>query len=174
LIGGVAAFGSALLAGRQVDRHGPLLVFRVTAVGACAAVLVYAHLPPASLWVAVAVVALFMAAVGARMVPTTVLVNACPSGHNRGGFLGVNLSVQHTAMGLASALAGLVVGRRPDGTLCGFTAAGYLAVVAGLLSLWVAGWLHGAIAPGRGDRSPKSGPVQAGSANQPARSPAVD
>ena len=48
-----------------------------------------------------------------------------------------NASLQQLASGIASLVAGLIIGRAPDGTLTHFGAVGWLSVGCTLICLWL-------------------------------------
>jgi predicted MFS family arabinose efflux permease len=148
VVGGLTTLVSGPLIGWLSDRYGKLLMLRVLATLAVVPILVYTHLPPVSLPVALVVATLFMVLASGRMVPAMALITGCAEPHLRGGFLSVNASVQQMAMGLAAAVAGQLITEGPGGALEGFGTVGVLASAAALLSVILAGRLR--TAPGGG------------------------
>jgi MFS family permease len=81
-----------------------------------------------------------------RMIPGMAMISSAVEPRLRGTFMTLNSAVQSASMGLAALVAGLIIGRDPQGQLTGYWMAGLLGVVASGLSVWLAGRLrlHGA------------------------------
>ena len=67
------------------------------------------------------------------------LISSAVDPAQRGAAMSLNSTVQSLAMGAASSLAGFVITQGPDGRFTDYNLVGYIAVVAGLLSRWLAG-----------------------------------
>jgi predicted MFS family arabinose efflux permease len=80
------------------------------------------------------------------MIPGMAMISSAVEPRLRGTFMTLNSAVQSASMGLAALVAGLIIGRDPQGQLTGYWMAGLLGVVASGLSAWQAGRLrlHGA------------------------------
>jgi predicted MFS family arabinose efflux permease len=142
LCGGLATLVTMTLFGWLSDRFGKLLMFRSLALFTMVPILLVTNLPHVALTTALMVSTLFMVTTSGRMVPAMALITASATPRNRGGFLSVNASVQQTAMGLASALGGLMLGQGANGELTRFPLVGGLACAATLASIWLAGSLR--------------------------------
>jgi DHA1 family inner membrane transport protein len=142
LCGGLATLMTMTWFGRMADRFGKLPVFRVLALLTLVPLGIVTNLPAVPLLTVLAVSTLFMVASSGRMVPAMALITASAEPRYRGSFLSVNGSVQTMAMGLASTLAGRLLGQTDDGQLTGFPVVGALAMIAVLASVWLAGRLR--------------------------------
>ncbi len=142
LCGGLTTLVTMTFFGWLSDRFGKLLMFRCLALFTVVPILLVTNLPHVALTTALMVSTLFMVATSGRMVPAMALITASAAPQNRGGFLSVNASVQQTAMGLASALGGLLLGQGAKGEITGFPLVGGLACAATLASIWLAGHLR--------------------------------
>jgi predicted MFS family arabinose efflux permease len=142
LCGGLATLVTMTFFGWLSDRFGKLLMFRSLALFTMVPMLLVTNLPPVALVTVLAVSTLFMVTSSGRMVPAMALITASAAPRNRGGFLSVNASVQQTAMGLASALGGIMLGQGANGEITGFPLVGGLACAATLASIWLAGCLR--------------------------------
>ena len=127
LAGGVCTLVSMNVVGRVSDRVGKRPVFTVMASFTMVMILVAANLPPLGLGVTAVVFALFMVAGSGRMVPAQALILGCVRPADRGAFMSLNTAVQSAALGLGSVIGGKVVELQPDGSLTGFSTAGWLA-----------------------------------------------
>lgn len=142
LCGGLATLVTMPLFGSLSDRFGKLLMFRLLALFTMVPILLLTNLPSVTLATVLLVCTLFMVTTSGRMVPAVALITASAAPGNRGGFLSVNASVQQTAMGLASALGGLMLAQGVNGEITGFPLVGGLACTATLMSIWLAGRLR--------------------------------
>jgi predicted MFS family arabinose efflux permease len=140
--GGLATLVTMTFFGWLSDRLGKLLMFRTLAFFTLMTILLVTNLPSVALATVLTVCTLFMVTTSGRMVPAMALITASAAPLNRGGFLSVNASVQQTAMGLASALGGLMLGQGVHGEITGFPLVGGLACAATLASIWLAGRLQ--------------------------------
>jgi predicted MFS family arabinose efflux permease len=158
LTGGLTTLLTVTLFGRLSDRFGKLLIFRIMALVTVVPTLVLANLPPVPVWVAIAVATVFMVTTSGRMVPAQAMIAASAAPRYRGSFLSVTASVQQMSSGLASVLAGLILGT-PSGAgegpgfgalpeanapLAGFGWVGLLAAGFTLLSVVLGGSLRAA------------------------------
>jgi predicted MFS family arabinose efflux permease len=134
--GGATLFTSRWI-GRQVDLRGKQRMFRAVALASLVPALIATHLPPVPLWVAVLSSVLFMTTMSGRFVPAMALVNSAASPGLRGTFLSLSGAVQQASAGLASLLAGLVIGHRDGGELTGYGAVGWFAALVTLGAVWV-------------------------------------
>jgi MFS transporter, DHA1 family, inner membrane transport protein len=54
----------------------------------------------------------------------------------RGRLMSLNSAVQNLFLGLAAMIGGAMLTTLPDGTIVGYEAVGYLAVLFGIASIW--------------------------------------
>jgi predicted MFS family arabinose efflux permease len=136
--GGLATLVTAQVIGRLADRHGKPRVFTFVALVSIVPILVTTHLPRLPLPAVVAVAVLFFVFVSGRFGPAMAIVSGSVEPRLRGAFMSFNASIQQLGSGLAATVAGLIVGRAPDGTLTGFGTVGWLAAACTLLCVWLA------------------------------------
>ncbi|MCE9566781.1 MAG: MFS transporter [Planctomycetes bacterium] len=139
---GVCTLIGMNIVGRMADRFERLKLFRFLAGMTIVATLVVTNLPPGPLWVAAAVMSLFMVFAAGRMVPAQAMLLGTAQPRNRGAFMSLNTSVQHLATGIAPMLAGSLITITDDGKMLGFPIVGYVAVILTLCSLILAGRLR--------------------------------
>ncbi|HUG22033.1 MFS transporter [Piscinibacter sp.] len=151
LAGGLATFFSARLFGVLSDRWGKVQTFRFVAAVAMVTMLVATHMGDVPLWALLSVTTLFFVFVSGRMVPGMALVTAAAAPALRGTFMSLNGSVQSAAMGVASLVGGLLIGRDSLGRVTGYDWCGWVAVALSVLSIWAVGRLKvSSAAPGAG------------------------
>jgi predicted MFS family arabinose efflux permease len=138
LCGGAATFFTSQLFGRLADLHGKPRVFRTIALAACVPLLVTTHLVPVPWWVVLINSTAFFVLVSGRMVPAMAMVSAVALPQVRGTFMSLVGSVQMLASGLASLVAGMIITRNAAGQVEHYNLVGYLAVAAGMLTIWLA------------------------------------
>jgi predicted MFS family arabinose efflux permease len=148
LAGGVATFFSARWIGRLADRWGKVRTFRLVATLAMVPLLGITHLGPVALWVVLVMTTLFFVLVSGRMVPGMALITAASVPAMRGAFMSLNGAVQSAAMGVASLLGGLLIGRDAGGLVTGYARSGWVGIGLSLLALWWVGRLQ-PVAPPR-------------------------
>jgi predicted MFS family arabinose efflux permease len=153
LFGGLGTLLPVTLFGRLADRYGKLRVFRILALATLVPILLLTHLPPVTLPVAVAVYVLFTLTTSGRWVPAQAMLTAAAAPRYRGSFMSVMGSVQQMTMGVASLVAGLLLGtpsRAGEGAglaagggplepLVGFGLVGLLSAGFTVLSVLLAG-----------------------------------
>ena len=74
-----------------------------------------------------------------RMVAALAMITGSVERRLRGGFMSANSAVQHLASGVGASIGGQILVESADGALHDFNVVGLFAVIATLLSLWVAG-----------------------------------
>lgn len=138
LFGGLATAFSSRYIGRLSDRHGKRQMFAVVGVLSIAPLLITTNLPPVPVWLAICASVVFMVLVSGRFVPAMALVISSVTPRLRGGFMSINAAIQQLGMGIASLLAGFIIGHAPDGTLTRYWLVGLIAVGATLLAIALA------------------------------------
>jgi predicted MFS family arabinose efflux permease len=139
ITGGILSLVGAPLIGRLADHFGKLLVYRVVASIAMVLILVITNLPPVPLAVAAAIVGVMMLTNAGRMVAALAMVTGSALPRRRGGLMSANSAVQHLAAGIGAAIGGKILVKSADGSFLYYGRVGFLAVVATLISLWIAG-----------------------------------
>jgi predicted MFS family arabinose efflux permease len=142
LFGGVATLMSSRYIGHMADKHGKALVFRVLAIISLIPLLVTTNLPVTPLWIVLINSTAFFVLVSGRMIPAMAMVSQLVENKVRGTFMSLIGSVQMLSSGIASVLAGWVVTIGPDGMMQHYNLVGYGAVICGLLTFWLVGYIH--------------------------------
>ncbi len=136
--GGLATFFTARLFGKLSDLHGKRKVFGVTAALSVLPILLVTHLSPVSTVLALGITTLFMMLVSGRFVPAMALVTASVTPRLRGSFLSFNISIQQLSAGLATLLAGSIMGTSVNGALTHYDDVGIIAAIATIMSILLA------------------------------------
>lgn len=136
--GGLATAFSSRYIGKLADRHGKRQVFAAVGLLSIAPLLITTNLPPVPVWLAVCTSVVFMVLVSGRFVPAMALVISSVQPRLRGGFMSLNGCIQQFGMGLATLLAGTVIGHAADGSLTRYGIVGVIAVGATLAAIALA------------------------------------
>ena len=136
--GGACTFITTPIVGRLADKHDKLHVLGWLSVLACFVVLVLTNLPPASLYVAMAITALFMISMSGRFAPAMAMISNAVENRYRGGFMSVNAAMQQAASGLANLTAGLLVSHNTTGRLVGYPRVGLVSLACFGLTYFLA------------------------------------
>jgi predicted MFS family arabinose efflux permease len=142
LCGGLLTFVTLPLVGRWADRIGKLQVFRLMAACTLVTILVMTNLPALALWPILVVTTFYWIFTSGRWVPAMALVTSSALPGYRGSFMSINASLQQMAIGLASVVAGAVIGEAPSGELTGYSIAGLIAATSTGISMLLAGRLR--------------------------------
>lgn len=139
LLGGLATLFTARRIGHWADRTGKLQAFRRLALAALAPILLLTHVGEVGLlgWLPGSLA--FFVLVSGRMIPAMALIASAADPAQRGAAMSLNATVQSLAMGAASTLAGFVIAQGADGRFTGYGEVGWIAVVAGLAAIALAG-----------------------------------
>lgn len=139
LVGGFATFFSSRGIGWAADRFGKIKTYRWIALAGMLPLLLITHLQPVPLvWVLVTTT-LFFVFISGRMIPGMAVVTSSALPHLRGTFMSMNASAMQMASGLASLVAGMVIGHTETGELTNYNFVGYAAMTIGLMAMWMIG-----------------------------------
>ncbi len=137
LLGGVCTLISSRWVGRYTDRIGKRKAFLLFASLALIPMLTVTHLGPGPTWHYLVVSMLFFVLVSARMIPMMALTNGSAKAELRGTFMSLSASFQSATLGLATLTTGHIVSTNAAGELLHYNYAGYIAVIATGLAMWV-------------------------------------
>ena len=137
LVGGALTIFTAPLVGRFADARGKYPVFVLFALLSLLPVALITNLWPAPLWVVLTISGMFFIFVNGRMIPVQAMVSSVTTPQQRGGFMGINSSMQQLASGLAATIGGAIIYKTPDGHLEHYDWVGYfsMALIVGSVFL---------------------------------------
>jgi multidrug resistance protein len=139
LVGGFATFFSSRGIGWAADKYGKIRTYRWVALVAMLPLLLITHLQPVAFAWVVVVTTLFFVFISGRMIPGMAVVTSSALPHLRGTFMSMNSSAMQMASGLASLVAGLVIGHTESGELTRYDWVGYAAMAVGFAAMWMIG-----------------------------------
>lgn len=138
LCGGVATLFTARLIGRLSDRWGKVPTFTALALAVIVPLLATTLMPRWPLWAVLVVSTALFIFMSGRMIPGMALITGAVTPALRGTFMALNAAVQSTAMGLASLLGGLIIGRNAEGLVQHYWVSGLLGASASLAAIALA------------------------------------
>ena len=139
LVGGFATFFSSRGIGWAADKFGKIKTNRWVAMTAMLPLLLVTHLQPTSFVWVLTTTTLFFVFISGRMIPGMAVVTSSALPHLRGTFMSMNASAMQMASGLASLLAGLMMGHTETGELTRYNWVGYAAMTLGFMAMWMIG-----------------------------------
>jgi len=140
--GGLTTLFTAQVIGYLADKYGKKRMFTIVAFISLVPIFVTTHLPRVPLaWVMASAVVSFVFVPG-RFGPAMALVTGSVSPRLRGSFMSFNASIQQLGSGVATFIAGLIIGRAADGTLTHYDWVGWLSIGFTLLAIWLAWRIH--------------------------------
>jgi predicted MFS family arabinose efflux permease len=135
LVSGLFSIVIGPLVGRISDAIGKYPTFAFGSAVSIVMVLIYTHLPPVSLALAITVNVLMFVGIFSRIIPSQALISAIPDPSQRGSFSSVSASLQQLSGGLGSVLAAWIIAENADGSLRHFDWLGYAVVSTSIVSL---------------------------------------
>lgn len=139
IAGGGLTLVAAPIIGRLADQFGKLKIYRLIAPASAMMLLAVTHLPPVPVAIAVSIFGALMVCNVGRMIAAMAMITGSVEPHRRGAFLSANSSVQHVAAGMGAYVGGIIVTQSASGRLQHFGIVGWIAAIATLASLWLAG-----------------------------------
>jgi predicted MFS family arabinose efflux permease len=128
LITGICSMIAGPLVGRLSDQIGKYKIFVLGSLTGMTMAVIYTNLGLTPLWIVIVLNIILFIGVSSRMIASSALITAIPEPKDRGGFMGVNASIQQISGGVASFVAGLIVVQNADGTLGHYPILGYVVV----------------------------------------------
>jgi predicted MFS family arabinose efflux permease len=132
LITGVSAIFVGPLVGKASDRFGKFRMFSFGTIVTLIMVAIWTNIGRVPLAVVIVINVILFAGIFSRMIPAQALISAIPEPTKRGAFNAVSASLQQFAGGVSSAVAGLLIVQRPDGSLGHFDWLGYAVMAISL------------------------------------------
>jgi predicted MFS family arabinose efflux permease len=143
MVGGVMTVFTAPVVGKLADSLGRRRVFAGMVMVACAVTVWIAQSGPLPAWVVMVQAALFFVFASGRFIPGQAIMTLAVPASRRGAFMSLNGCARDLAMGLASSIGGWIVVKDPSSNhLNNFQWLGWIAVAAGVVSIWLASRVH--------------------------------
>jgi predicted MFS family arabinose efflux permease len=136
--GGVLTVFTAPRVGKLADRLGRFRVFSGLVAIACVVTLTITCSGPLPVWAVLFLGGCFFVFASGRFVPAQAIMTLAVPASRRGAFMSLSGSARDLAMGFTSSLGGWIVTKEPSGRLTNYHWLGFIAVAAGLLSVWLA------------------------------------
>jgi len=142
LVGGLATIFTSPYIGKMSDQYGKFKIFAIFASLCALPVFAITNMPQISIYLALAVAAIFFIFVSGRMIPMQAMITASVNPKFRGSFMSINSSLQQLMAGLGSLLAGLIVVKdEVSGRLLNYQYVGYVSILMGFLAIYLASQL---------------------------------
>lgn len=120
------------------DKIQKFTLFTIASLWMVITVLIYTHLTPCPLWIAILVNSFMMIGVMARMVPSQALTASVPQMKDRGAFMSINSSLQQVSGGFAAVLGGMIVVQQNENSPLGrFEILGFVVISAILINIFL-------------------------------------
>jgi predicted MFS family arabinose efflux permease len=138
LTGGVATVFTAPVTGRLADALGRRRVFTCLVAVACVVTLILTNAGRLPVWAVLVLAAGFFVFASGRFIPGQAIMTLAVPASRRGAFMSLSGCARDLAMGLAASVGGWIVTKTPSGQLVNFNWLGWLALAAGVVSVWLA------------------------------------
>lgn len=135
IAGGACTIFTSPWVGKLADRKGKLKIFTIFMLLNLIPIAIITHLGITPVGLVLLVTTLFFVTSNGRYVPAAAMITGTAQPENRGSFLSFNSAVQQLAAGLASLIAGMMIGENALGQLTNFNYVGYLAIFFSLLCI---------------------------------------
>jgi predicted MFS family arabinose efflux permease len=136
--GGVLTVFTATLIGKLADWLGRFRVFSGLVAVASVVTLFITHSGRLPVWAVLVSGGAFFVFASGRFVPGQAIMTLAVPASRRGAFMSLSGCARDLAMGITSGIGGWIVTKEPSGQLSNFHGLGWLAVAAGLVSIWLA------------------------------------
>ncbi|MBN3522086.1 MFS transporter [Algoriphagus lutimaris] len=135
MAGGAFTIFTSPWVGKLSDKYGKLKIFTIFMSLNVIPIAIITHLGVTPIFFVLMVSTLFFVTSNGRFVPAAALITGTAKPENRGSFLSFNSAVQQMATGLASLIAGVIIGENAAGELTNFNIVGYVAIFFSLLCI---------------------------------------
>ena len=142
MVTGVCMLVFSPVIGKLSDRIGKYQMFIAGSVLTCIMTLIYCNLGVTPLWMIMVLNVFLFVGITGRMISASALMTAVPEPQDRGGFMGVNASVQQISGGVASLIAGYIVTETSTGYLENYPLLGNVVVAAAILTVFLMYNIH--------------------------------
>ncbi len=138
IIGGGASMLTMPIIGKLSDKYGKRRMFTILILLSVIPIYFLTNLTKVPCWLALSITTLFFVVIGGRSIPAFTMISAASEKENRGSFMSLTTAVRQLSIGGASFLAGHVLLQGKSGMLSNYDIIGWVAIVASLLSLYLA------------------------------------
>ncbi len=138
LIGGILSVIAAPMVGKLADKHGRYKLFVILSIIAIYPIIAITHTTTNSVYVFISFSTFMFIASGTRLIPVQTMVTSAIEPQLRGRFMALNSALQQFAMGIITLIGGLIITNTNNGELQNYNCVGYIAVIATILSLFIA------------------------------------
>lgn len=137
-IGGICTIITSPFIGKISDQKGNYPSFVILVILSFIPIIASTHINRVSIHLAITVCAFFFILAAGRMIPAYTLMSAATPPEKRGGFMSMRSACMELGTGFASIISGIIVKQGIGGRIENFHYVGYVSVLAGLFSIWVA------------------------------------
>lgn len=135
MAGGAFTIFTSPWVGKLSDKYGKVRIFTIFMLLNVVPVAIITHLGVTPIPFVLMVSTMFFVTSNGRYVPAAAIVTGTANPENRGSFLSFNSAVQQLATGMASLIAGIIIGESATGELTNFNIVGYIAITCSLLCI---------------------------------------
>lgn len=135
MAGGAFTIFTSPWVGKMSDKYGKLKVFTIFMFLNVIPIAVITNLGVTPIPFVLMISTMLFVTSNGRYVPAAAIITGTARPENRGSFLSFNSAVQQLATGLASLIAGMIIGENALGQLTNFNLVGYIAIFFSLLCI---------------------------------------
>ncbi|TFV93209.1 MFS transporter [Algoriphagus kandeliae] len=135
MAGGAFTIFTSPWVGKMSDKYGKLRIFTIFMTLNVIPIAIITHLGVTPIPFVLMVSTMFFVTSNGRYVPAAAIITGTAKPENRGSFLSFNSAIQQLATGLASLIAGMIIGENAAGQLTNYNIVGYLAIGFSLLCI---------------------------------------
>ncbi|WP_297335388.1 MFS transporter [Algoriphagus sp.] len=135
MAGGAFTIFTSPWVGKLSDKYGKLKIFTIFMSLNVIPIAIITHLGVTPIFFVLVISTLFFVTSNGRYVPAAAIITGTAKPENRGSFLSFNSAVQQLATGVASLIAGIIIGETATGELTNYNVVGYIAIVFSLLCI---------------------------------------
>ncbi|MCS5491737.1 MFS transporter [Algoriphagus limi] len=135
MAGGAFTIFTSPWVGKMSDKYGKLRIFTIFMTLNVIPIAIITHLGVTPIPFVLMVSTMFFVTSNGRYVPAAAIITGTAKPENRGSFLSFNSAIQQLATGLASLIAGMIIGENAAGELTNYNIVGYLAIGFSLLCI---------------------------------------
>ncbi|NVJ86269.1 MAG: MFS transporter [Algoriphagus sp.] len=135
MAGGAFTIFTSPWVGKMSDKYGKLRIFTIFMTLNVIPIAIITHLGVTPIPFVLMVSTMFFVTSNGRYVPAAAIITGTAKPENRGSFLSFNSAIQQLATGVASLIAGMIIGENAAGQLTNYNIVGYLAIAFSLLCI---------------------------------------